>query len=56
MDKGQYTAMIFVDLKKAFDTLDYKILLKRLERYGFIGSENAWFASYLSKTGCSFAE
>ena len=27
MDKGQYTAMIFVDLKKAFDTLNHEILL-----------------------------
>ena len=48
MDKGQHTAMIFVDFKKAFDTIDHKILLKKLERYGVIGSENAWFASYLS--------
>ena len=48
MDKGQYTAMIFVDLKKAFEIIDHKILLKKLERYGVIGSENSWFASYLS--------
>ena len=47
MDKGQYTAMIFVDLKKAFDTVNHEILLKKLEKYGVIGSENAWFASYL---------
>ena len=48
MDKGQYAAMIFIDLKKAFDTVDHKILLKKLKRYGVIDSENAWFASYLS--------
>ena len=47
MDKGQYTAMIFVDLKKAFDSVNHEILLKKLEKYGVIGSENAWFASYL---------
>ena len=47
MDKGQYTAMIFVDLKQAFDTVNHEILLKKLEKYGVIGSENAWFASYL---------
>ena len=29
MDKGQYTAMIFVDLKKAFDTVNHEILLKK---------------------------
>ena len=45
MDKGQYTAMIFVDLKKAFDTVDHEILLEKLKQYGVIGSENAWFAS-----------
>ena len=56
MDKGQYTAMIFVDLKKAFDTeKNHEILLKKLERYGVIGSENAWFTSYLCRR-CSFAE
>ena len=47
MDKGQHTAMIFVDLKKVFDTIDHEILLKKLKKYGFIGSESAWFASYL---------
>ena len=47
MDKGQYTSMIFVDLKKAFDTVNHEILLKKLEKYGVIGFENAWFASYL---------
>ena len=49
MDKGQYTAMIFVDLKKAFDTVSHEILLKKLKKYGVIGSENAWFAPYLCK-------
>ena len=47
MDKGEYTAMIFVDSKKAFDTVDHKVLLKKLEKYCVFGSENAWFASYL---------
>ena len=39
--------MIFVYLKKAFDTVDHEILLKRLKKYGVIGTENACFASYL---------
>ena len=47
VDKGQYTVMIFVDLKKASDTIDHEILLKNLETYGVIGSESAWFAFYL---------
>ena len=47
MDKGQYTAMVFIDLKKAFDIVDHEILLKKLTKYGIIGLENTWFASYL---------
>ena len=47
MDKGQYTAMTFVDRKRAFATVDHEILLKKLEKYGFIGLENTWFVSYL---------
>ena len=49
MDKGQYTAMMIVDLKKAFNTIDHEILLKKLKKYAVIGTENAWFASYLCK-------
>ena len=47
MDKGQYTAMVFIDLNKSFDTVDHEILLKKLTKYGIIGLENTWFASYL---------
>ena len=47
MDKDQYTAMVFIDLKKAFDTFDHEILIKKLKEYGIIGLENTWFASYL---------
>ena len=47
MDKSQYTVMIFVDLRKAFDTVDHEILLKKLEKDSVIGLENTWFASYL---------
>ena len=31
MDEGQITATIFIDLQKAFDTLDHKLLLKKLQ-------------------------
>ena len=47
MDKGQYAAMVFIDLKEAFDTADHEILLKKLTKYGIIRLESVWFASYL---------
>ena len=46
-DKGQFTFCLFIDLKKAFDTVNYDILLSKLENYGFRGVVNDWFKSYL---------
>ena len=37
-----------INLQKAFDTVDHKILLKKLEIYGFRGITNDWFSTYLS--------
>ena len=45
--KGRFIATVFIDLKRAIDTVDDDILLKKLEKYGVIGLEHGWFSSYL---------
>ena len=47
IDKGKYTGLIFIDLKKAFDTVDREILLKKLKMYRVTGLEHDWFTSFL---------
>ena len=47
MDKGLLNGAIFLDLKKAFDTVDHEILLKKLELYGIKNTTLRWFTSYL---------
>ena len=48
MDNRKTSCGIFVDLKKAFDTVNHEILLTKLEHYGIRGVINSWFRSYLS--------
>ena len=48
MDNRKYLCGIFIDLKKAFDTVNHEILLIKLEHYGIRGVLNSWFRSYLS--------
>ena len=47
-ENGKHTGMILIDLKKAFDTLDHKILLDKMKCIGFLDKTIKWFQSYLT--------
>ena len=47
-ENNQYTVGVFVDLKKAFDTVNHEILLDKLNFYSITGIPLTWLTSYLS--------
>ena len=48
LDMRKHCAVLFVDLSKAFDTVDHQLLLKRLSDIGLDTDACAWFHGYLS--------
>ena len=48
IDNGFVNGVVFIDLKKAFDTIDHKIIIKKLVHYGVDQSARRWFQSCLT--------
>ena len=49
MDNGTLKGVIFLDIKKAFDSVNHDILItKMIKNFGIIGMEPNWFRSYLT--------
>jgi retron-type reverse transcriptase len=48
IDQGKFSVDIFLDLSKAFDTINHKILIRKLDHYGVRGVPKKWFENCLS--------
>ena len=48
MDMDEVTGLVFIDFRKAFDTVDHKLLLRKLPIYGASDAAVSWIKSYLS--------
>ena len=48
IDNGLVNGVVFIDLKKAFDTIDHQIILQKLRNYGIDHCSLKWFKSYLT--------
>ena len=49
LDNSEFAVCIFIDFRKAFDTVEHSILLNKLYHYGIRGHALKWFSSYLTK-------
>ena len=48
INNGKINSVVFLDIKKAFDTVDHKILIDKLYFYGIVEQELHFFRSYLT--------
>ena len=46
LDNKKFSAAVFIDLEKAFDTVNHDILLSKLDHYGINSNSNNWIRSY----------
>ena len=49
LENGEVWIWIFIDFRKAFDTVDHNILLAKLQFYGIRSMAHNWFSSYLTE-------
>ena len=56
LDNSKFACDVFIDLLKAFDTVNHKILLCKLEYYGISGLSSFVLVSKLLKNRCQFTE
>ena len=54
LDNGKVTCGVFIDLQKAFDTVNNEILLKKMDHYGFRGKVNELLRTYLCERNQQF--
>ena len=47
LDKNELVGTVMIDLSKAFDTIDYSLLLDKLKAYGIRAADLKWFSDYL---------
>ena len=47
-DDGEIVCGVFIDLQKAFDTVNHEIFLEKLKYYGIRSKQNDWFQSFLT--------